>query len=69
MDIRHAHNDPCNQKVNEHEESQGMLEFLVGLEIVQPFLEEGEERGFSIRLMMRNEVEVKGQGDNNNESF
>ena len=46
-----------------------MLEFLVGLDKVQPFLEEAEERGFSISLMMRNEVEVKGQGDDNDESF
>ena len=46
-----------------------MLEFLVGLDKVQPFLEEGEERGLGIRLMMRNEVEVKGQGDDNDESF
>ena len=37
-----------------------MLEFLVGLDKVQPFLEEAEERGLGIRLMMRNEAEVKG---------
>ena len=60
MDIRHTHDNPCNQEVNEHEESHGMLEFLVGLDKVQTFLEEAEERGLGIRLMMRNEAEVKG---------